>query len=265
MRTLQRAGAALFALTLVGGVAACGDDSDSETTDTTAAAGDATTTTAASGAPAAFCDSLIEFNGLVFQIELDETSTEEDIKAAGDQLAPVFAPVAENAPEDLAATADDLNTAIQALQDGDADAFNADSTFDTYTGLVSGAIDACELDTVDVKAKDYAFEAPDTIDAGSVAFSFTNTSTAEDHEMALLQKADGVDLTWDELLNLPEEEARTKTKFVGATFAPPGGEGSTLATLEPGAYAMVCFIPVGSGEDGPPHFTQGMIHEFTVE
>ena len=30
---------------------------------------------------------------------------------------------------------------------------------------------------------------------------------------------------------------------------------------------MICFIPVGSPEveDGPPHFTQGMIQEFTVE
>ena len=30
---------------------------------------------------------------------------------------------------------------------------------------------------------------------------------------------------------------------------------------------MVCFIPVGSPavEDGPPHFAEGMIQEFTVE
>jgi hypothetical protein len=48
--------------------------------------------------------------------------------------------------------------------------------------------------------------------------------------------------------------------------------------LEPGRYAMVCFIPVGftpevaaeaaaSGTEpeGAPHFTEGMIAEFTVE
>ena len=33
----------------------------------------------------------------------------------------------------------------------------------------------------------------------------------------------------------------------------------------PGEYAMVCFIPVGGAEDGPPHFTQGMVQEFIVE
>lgn len=54
-------------------------------------------------------------------------------------------------------------------------------------------------------------------------------------------------------------------EFVTATFAEPGDEGSALVTLEPGDYAMVCFVPVGGGEDGPPHFTEGMLHEFTVE
>ena len=52
---------------------------------------------------------------------------------------------------------------------------------------------------------------------------------------------------------------------MAAAFAPPGEGGSTLAELSAGDYAMICFIPVGGGEDGPPHFTQGMIHEFTVE
>jgi hypothetical protein len=46
--------------------------------------------------------------------------------------------------------------------------------------------------------------------------------------------------------------------------------------LEPGRYVIACFLPVGatpenmealeSGElQGPPHFTQGMLEEFTVE
>jgi hypothetical protein len=35
--------------------------------------------------------------------------------------------------------------------------------------------------------------------------------------------------------------------------------------LEPGEYVMVCFVSVGGAEDGPPHFTQGMKYEFTVE
>jgi hypothetical protein len=41
-----------------------------------------------------------------------------------------------------------------------------------------------------------------------------------------------------------------------------------VADLEPGDYAVVCFIPTGSGGDtegdGPPHFTKGMVSYFEV-
>ncbi len=83
--------------------------------------------------------------------------------------------------------------------------------------------------------------------------------------MVVFRKADGVTLPWEELLELPDEEAEEKAQFVTAAFAPPGEGSSTLAELEPGVYAMVCFIPVGGGEDGPPHFTEGMLEEFSVE
>jgi len=262
MRTLQRVGAGLFALTLVTGVAACGDDDDA-TTDTTEASGGGE----ASGSNEEFCGAVAEFNSAVPEVELDETSTPEDIMATGEQLAPTFATIAENAPDDLADTASELNAAIQALTKGDAEAFNADSTFETYTEFLGGAIKACEFETVDVTGVDYAFDGvPETIEAGTVAFDFTNATEAdEEHEMIILKKADGVTLSFEDILALPEEEAMEKGQFVGAAFAPPGEKGLALADLEPGSYAMVCFIPVGGGEEGPPHFTQGMLQEFSVE
>ncbi len=69
----------------------------------------------------------------------------------------------------------------------------------------------------------------------------------------------------EELFALPEEEAMGLITFAGFAFASPGESSSSLLTLESGAYTMVCFIPVGGEEDGPPHFTQGMTAEFTVE
>lgn len=33
---------------------------------------------------------------------------------------------------------------------------------------------------------------------------------------------------------------------------------------DPGSYIAVCFIPIGGGEEGPPHFTGGMVAEFDV-
>ena len=37
-----------------------------------------------------------------------------------------------------------------------------------------------------------------------------------------------------------------------------------MLDLEPGRYAAVCFIPIGGGEDGAPHFTGGMVAELEV-
>jgi hypothetical protein len=265
MRTPRGPVAGLMALMLVVGLAACGSDDDTSADATTTEAADETTTTAA-GVSDEFCGAVIDFNSAVVEVELDETSTEEDIKATGAQLAPLFDTIASGAPDDLAATATELNEAVQALTEGDGEAFNADSTFETYGEFLGGAIAACEFETVAVTGIDYAFQGvPETIAAGTTAFAFTNASDGEEHEMIILTKAEGEALSFQEILALPEEEAMMKAQFVGATFAPPGGEGSTLADLEPGSYVMACFIPVGGGEDGPPHFTEGMIQEFTVE
>src|SRR5687768_1448096 len=144
MRTLQRVGAGLLALTLAGGITACGDDDDEGTTDTTEAGAPA------EGDTAAFCGAVVEFNTAVSDVELEESSSEEDVKALGEQLAPVFDTVATNAPEDLADTADEINTVVQALLEGDASAFSADETFATYSEFLGGAVEACDFGTVDV-------------------------------------------------------------------------------------------------------------------
>ena len=263
MRTLQRVGAGLFALTLFVGLAACGDDDDdaddgAEATDEgDQAAGDN-----------AFCDAVVEFNSAVFQVDISEDSSKEDIKAQGADIAPLFQTITDEAPEELADDANELNATIQALTEGDAEAFNSDATFEQYTAFVDGAIGECDFDTTDVTAVDYSYEGvPETIEAGTVAFTFTNEAESEDHMMAIIKKKDGVDLTFEELLDLPEDEAESSTEFKGEAFAPAGESSSTLAELDAGEYAMICFIGVGSPEveDGPPHFTQGMMQEFTVE
>ena len=257
MRTLKRAGAGLLALTVATGLAACGDDDDT-TSDTT--------TTAAAGAGAAFCDAVIEFNTAVFQVDVHEESTTDEVVEVGEQLAPLSQAIVDNAPDEVADAAAGVDDFVQPMLDGDAEAFNADATFDTYTTFLGQASEACAFQEVAVSGVDYAFEGvPDTIEAGNVSFAFTNNSEAEEHEMGLIRKKDGVSLTFEEILNLPEDEGEQHSEFITITFAPPGGESSTLANLTPGDYAMVCFIPVGGQEGGKPHFAEGMIHEFTVE
>jgi hypothetical protein len=260
MRTLRHVGTGLLALTLAAGLAACGDDDDASS-DTT----EATDGGASSGDNDAFCGAVVDFNSAVNEIDLDETSSEADVTAAGEQLAPLSETLASDAPDDIAPAAEEIDAAVQGLTEGDATAFNQDSIFETYTGMLTGAIEACEFETVDVTGVDYAFEGvPESMEAGTVAFAFTNAGE-EEHEMLIFKKADGVTESFDEIFSGPEEDAEAKIEFSGVTFAPPGGEASTLAELSAGDYAMVCFIPVGGGEDGPPHFAEGMIQEFTVE
>jgi len=104
-----------------------------------------------------------------------------------------------------------------------------------------------------------------------VAFDFSNEGT-ELHEMALIMINDDTTESIGELLELPEEEAEAKTTFIGVSFAAPGESDTMYADLEEGRYVVICFIPTGSTSmeeaetaDGPPHFTQGMVQEFTVE
>ncbi|MFP5255724.1 MAG: hypothetical protein ACLGI8_07715 [Acidimicrobiia bacterium] len=260
---MRRGTAIAAAAVLALGLAACGDDED-DTDEEGAAADDGGT--AAGGDNAAFCDALVEFNSMAVNLELHEGSSEEEIKAAGEEIAPVFQTVADNAPEELADTAAELNESVQALLEGDSEPFNSDDTFMTYTEMAGQAVDACGFESIEVTGVDYAFEGvPATVPAGTVAFEFVNESDSEEHEMILVKKAAGVQLSWEELVELPEEESESMVEFAGATFAPPGGSSSTFAELSPGEYAMLCFIPVGGAEDGPPHFTQGMLQELTVE
>lgn len=252
MRTLHRSGAGFIALTLVIGIAACGSDDDKEGT-------------AAAGDNASFCGALIDFNAAVFQVDISPDTPKDEIVAQSKKIAPLFATVANEAPDELADSAAELNKSVQALTKGDAKAFNADATFTQYTDLVSGAIDSCGLKTTDVTGVDYAYQGvPQKMSAGAAAFKFTNASKAEFHMMAIIKKKDGVNLTWDELLALPEEQGQEKTQFMGTAEAEPGKSSKALVQLEPGSYAMVCFISVGGKDDGPPHFTQGMKREFTV-
>jgi hypothetical protein len=264
MRTLRHVGTGLLALTLLAGVAACGDDDDSDE----GAATGSDEGEQASGSNDAFCDAVVDFNEAVFQVDIGEDTPEAEIKAAGNDLAPMFQKIVDEAPDSVADDAEELNATFKSLSEGDATDFNSDATFEKYTSLVSSAIDECDMETVDVKAVDYSYEgAPDSLEAGTVAFSLENAAETEDHMMAIIKKKDGVAESWDELLNLPDDQAESKTEFKGEAFASAGDSSTTLASLDPGEYAMLCFIPVGSPEveDGPPHFTEGMIHEFTVE
>jgi hypothetical protein len=251
-RTFLKTTAVVAVLGLGLGLAACGDDDDDSGS--------------ASADPAAYCDGLVEFNGKVFEIDLDDDASEAEVKEVGAQLAPLLDDMEANAPDAVRDDVEDLNdTAIQPLLDGDGEAFNSDETFEAYGNLVDASSEPCDFQQVGVKALEYQFQgAPTTLKAGTYSLQMSNIGK-EDHEMIVVRKADGVTQSIEEIANLPEEQSDSMVEFAGAVMAGPGQSSSTLSTLEPGEYGIVCFLPVGGGEDGAPHFTQGMFAEFTVE
>ena len=257
------AGLTLVAL-LTCGVAACGDDDDESSDTETTDGGTGATVEEASGGD--FCDAVVAFNSAVFQVEIDETTSEEDIIAAGEQLNPLFDEIEANVPDSLAADAEELGATVDGLLEGDAEAFNADATFEQYLGLVDGAVDECEFEESTVTAVDYAFEdVPESLSAGTNAITLDNQSEAdEEHEFVIFRKADGETRSAEELLNDPAAEEEGPGEFVGVAFAPPGATASSLVELEAGDYIAACFIPLGGDESAPPHFTQGMFTEFSV-
>ncbi|HEU5040650.1 MAG TPA: hypothetical protein VFT84_07515 [Gemmatimonadales bacterium] len=114
---------------------------------------------------------------------------------------------------------------------------------------------------VTVTASDFSFDAPAEVPAGAVTFRLVNRGPSLHHV---------------QLVKL--EEGKTPADFVAALKAggpPPawatlaGGPNppempdtaSTTLMLQPGSYAMLCFIP---GTDGIPHVMKGMIKPLTV-
>jgi hypothetical protein len=113
---------------------------------------------------------------------------------------------------------------------------------------------------VRVVGEDFKFDAPDTIPAGLTEFRFLNKGPAL-HHMAVLKLTDGksVDDLRAALANpgpLP-----SWVKEMGGPNAPaPGVEANVTMRLEPGSYALICFVDI----DGPPHFMKGMVRPLRV-
>lgn len=265
----------LLRLALAAGVvgllaAGCGSDDGGEesSADTTA---EATTTTA--DTTAEFCDASETINlAATAGPDIDfETATEEEIGAAFVELLEglsadfetLTATAPDEAADDVAAFSEGVDEAIAAedpslFEDEEFQA-SADAVFATST-------ETCEWTPAAVSGIDYAFEGiPATVAGGLTAITFTNAGD-EPHEMVLFAKGEGVTESFDDLLALPEEEVGDKVVPVGGVSPIEAGDSDTaLVDLEPGEYMAICFLPVGGGDEGPPHFLEGMKSEFTVE
>ncbi|MFO7293945.1 MAG: hypothetical protein FWJ92_09940 [Actinomycetes bacterium] len=107
---------------------------------------------------------------------------------------------------------------------------------------------------------EYFYELPDTVPAGPVRIGLVNEGT-ETHHVQLLRLDPGI--TVDDLTRLYEEGGEPAvadvTEFIGGVGVVAPGERSRadgIVDLEPGQYAVLCFVP---GPDGSPHLMHGMV------
>jgi len=113
-------------------------------------------------------------------------------------------------------------------------------------------------------AKDFAFEAPDTVSAGMVTITLVNQGP-ELHHVQLLHLTDGKTAAdFGAALKAMQPGAPPPPwthEVAGPNSAVPGGEQSITPQLEPGNYTIVCFIP-SAGQ--VPHVMKGVRRPLTV-
>ena len=117
-----------------------------------------------------------------------------------------------------------------------------------------------------LKAVDYGFEAPDTIEAGVTAFRLVNEGT-QLHMAQLIRLEDGKSL--DDFLVAYAEAFRTTgprppwaPRYGGPGAADPGGSSNATQYLGPGRYAWICVM---NAPDGIPHVVKArMAKAFVV-
>jgi hypothetical protein len=224
----------------------------------------------------AFCDSYIETEALV------SSDPGEDPSAWANDVTAALTSLQEEAPDEISGAVGTIRDAlVPAIESGDEeqffDALESDDVAESSQAVDTYLANECGWDVTPVTATEYEFEGDlDGLQAGINGLAFEN-SGSEFHEMVLFRINDDATETMEELLALPEEEAEAKVTESGAAFGAPGDSDTLFADLDAGRYAIICFLPVGalpenmealeSGEleDAPPHFTQGMIREFTVE
>ena len=114
---------------------------------------------------------------------------------------------------------------------------------------------------VTVTAADFAFNAPVEIPAGLTTFRLVNNGPSL-HHLQLIKLEDGK--TADDFvaaLKAGGPPPRWASLAGGPNPPEPGSTTSATVALEPGSYAMICFVPAA---DGMPHVLKGMVHPFKV-
>jgi hypothetical protein len=122
-----------------------------------------------------------------------------------------------------------------------------------------------ELDDGDgtVTAVEYGFEAEE-LPSGEVEIAFENGGVQPHHLIAAPLKGDATAADVEQSIKSEKGQPPIDEKGTQNTAVLEGGEGQVVTLdLEPGRYALLCFISDRQG--GPPHALKGMVDEVEVK
>lgn len=112
---------------------------------------------------------------------------------------------------------------------------------------------------VTISAREFAFDVPDTVPAGEVTFTLENEGAMSHHAQLFQIPSSSVEAYLDDDYGRVMAEA---TALGGpATVEPLATSAPVTTTLQPGTYAVYCWLIT----DGREHGARGMRATFTVE
>jgi hypothetical protein len=115
---------------------------------------------------------------------------------------------------------------------------------------------------VTVHASEFAFTAPKSAPAGTITFRMVNDGK-QLHHVAIIKLLNGRTVgDFVESMKKPGPPPAWAVAVGGPNAAVPGRSSDATLTLEPGNYALVCFVP--SPGDPTPHVMKGMISALTI-
>jgi hypothetical protein len=116
---------------------------------------------------------------------------------------------------------------------------------------------------VTVTLKDYEFAFSTPLTPGEHVIR-VETAPGQPHEFVLVRLGEGVTAQQVIATEMGQNKGpRPSYTFMGGVAPMEGGRHAFMnVRLDPGTYALICFIP--DAKDGKPHFMHGMMKEFKV-
>ena len=112
-----------------------------------------------------------------------------------------------------------------------------------------------------IHAKDFTFDAPDSITAGWTTFHLVNDGPNLHHAQVVRLDSGKTVADLEAAFKNPGPPPRWMVMVGGPNAPDPGGQSDATMNLEAGQYALICFVDI---PDHVEHFKKGMIKSLKV-